>query len=415
MTIAHAKNHIPDGPTPSGPIGVTVLGATGSIGVSTLNVIAQHPQRYRVVALTANRQVERIVAQCREFSPEYVVMADADAAEQVRQQLKTEGIEATVLSGVEGLETVATLEQTQQVMAAIVGAAGLRPTLAAVKAGKRILLANKESLVMSGKIFMDAVQASGAELLPIDSEHNAIFQSMPGNFSRGLKEVGVQRILLTASGGPFLNSDMTQLETVTPEQACAHPNWKMGRKISVDSATMMNKGLEVIEACWLFGTTPDRIQVVIHPQSIIHSMVSYDDGSVLAQMGNPDMRTPIAHAMAWPERMSSGVEELNLFDIARLDFEEPDTDRFPCLRLAYEAMEAGDTQPAILNAANEIAVQAFLDDKLTFMAIPKIIEKTMEQLKEHSSPQNIISLETVLAADRLARDAATTLVLETMQ
>lgn len=415
MTFAHTKNHIPDGPTPSGPIGVTVLGATGSIGVSTLNVIAQHPQRYRVVALTANRQVERIVAQCLEFSPEYVVMADADAAEQVRQQLKTEGIEATVLSGVEGLETVATLDQTQQVMAAIVGAAGLRPTLAAVKAGKRILLANKESLVMSGKIFMDAVQASGAELLPIDSEHNAIFQSMPGNFSRGLKEVGVQRILLTASGGPFLNSDMTQLETVTPEQACAHPNWKMGRKISVDSATMMNKGLEVIEACWLFGTTPDRIQVVIHPQSIIHSMVSYDDGSVLAQMGNPDMRTPIAHAMAWPERMSSGVEELNLFDIARLDFEEPDTDRFPCLRLAYEAMAAGDTQPAILNAANEIAVQAFLDDKLTFMAIPKIIEKTMEQLKEHSSPQNVISLETVLAADRLARDAANTLVLEAMQ
>lgn len=415
MTFAHTKNHIPDGPTPSGPVGVTVLGATGSIGVSTLNVIAQHPQRYRVVALTANRQVERIVAQCREFSPEYVVMADFDAAEQVQQQLKTEGIEATVLSGVEGLETVATLDQTQQVMAAIVGAAGLRPTLAAVKAGKRILLANKESLVMSGKIFMDAVQASGAELLPIDSEHNAIFQSMPGNFSRGLKEVGVQRILLTASGGPFLNSDMTQLETVTPEQACAHPNWKMGRKISVDSATMMNKGLEVIEACWLFGTTPDRIQVVIHPQSIIHSMVSYDDGSVLAQMGNPDMRTPIAHAMAWPERMSSGVEELNLFDIARLDFEEPDTDRFPCLRLAYEAMEAGDTQPAILNAANEIAVQAFLDDKLTFMAIPKIIEKTMEQLKEHFSPQNVISLETVFAADRLARDTATTLVLEAMQ
>lgn len=396
---------------PAGSIGVTVLGATGSIGVSTLDVIARHPERYRVVALTANRQVEKLLEQCRVFMPEYVVLTDVDAAEQMQLKLREAGLEATVLSGVEGLETVASLEQTQQVMAAIVGAAGLRPTLAAARAGKRILLANKEALVMSGKILMDAVRDNGAELLPIDSEHNAIFQSMPAGYScaqssRELKTMGVKKILLTASGGPFLNMEKTQLESVTPDQACAHPNWSMGRKISVDSATMMNKGLEVIEACWLFNTTPEQIQVVIHPQSVVHSMVSYDDGSVLAQLGNPDMRTPIAHAMAWPERMTSGVAALDLFEVAQLSFEKPDMERFPCLRLAYSAGEAGDTAPAILNAANEIAVQNFLDEKIRFTDIPKIILQTMQQ----TATENGDTLEAVLAADHAARETAQALV-----
>jgi 1-deoxy-D-xylulose-5-phosphate reductoisomerase len=397
---------------PTGPIGVTVLGATGSIGVSTLDVIARHPDRYRVVALTANQQVDRLLEQCRAFLPEYVVLADACAAEQMQLKLRAAGLKVVVLSGVEGLETVASLQQTQQVMAAIVGAAGLRPTLAAAQAGKRILLANKEALVMSGKLFMDAVQENRAELLPIDSEHNAIFQSMPASFScaqpsGALSALGVQKILLTASGGPFLNRDITQLESVTPDQACAHPNWNMGRKISVDSATMMNKGLEVIEACWLFNTTPEKIQVVIHPQSVVHSMVSYDDGSVLAQLGNPDMRTPIAHAMAWPERMNSGVAALDLFEVAQLNFERPDMERFPCLRLAYAAGEAGGTAPAILNAANEIAVQNFLDEKIRFTEIPNIISQTMEQ----TPVENGGTLESILAADYAARETAAALVL----
>lgn len=408
---------------PCGPIGVTILGATGSIGVSTLDVISRHPERYRVVALTANRQVDRLVEQAIAFAPEYVVMVDAVAAEQVQQKLRDAGLDITVLSGVEGLETVAALEQAQQVMAAIVGAAGLRPTLAAAHAGKRILLANKEALVMSGQILLDAVQASGAELLPIDSEHNAIFQSMPGGYacaqpaaqskhaassqsssqtSNELSALGIKRILLTASGGPFRTMDPAQLETVTPDQACAHPKWKMGRKISVDSATMMNKGLEVIEACWLFNARPAHIQVVIHPQSVIHSMVSYDDGSVLAQLGNPDMRTPIAHAMAWPERISSGVAELDLFEVAQLDFERPDLERFPCLSLAYAAAEAGGTSPAIMNAANEIAVQSFLNEEIRFTAIPKIISQTMAAV----DVQPASSLERVLAADQAAREAA---------
>ena len=400
---------------PDGPIGVTILGATGSIGVSTLDVIARHPDRYRVVALTANTQVERLLEQCRAFAPEYVVLADVQAAEQAQQQLSAAGLETTVLSGVEGLETVASLEQVQQVMAAIVGAAGLRPTLAAAQAGKRILLANKEALVMSGKIFMDAVQANNAELLPIDSEHNAIFQSMPAGYSchqgeRNFKNLGVQKILLTASGGPFRTMDYAQLESVTPDQACAHPNWSMGRKISVDSATMMNKGLEIIEACWLFATTPDNIQVVIHPQSVVHSMVAYDDGSVLAQLGNPDMRTPIAHAMAWPERMSSGVAALDLFEVANLNFEKPDMDRFPCLGLAQSAAAAGGTGPAILNAANEIAVQSFLDEKIAFTQIPTLISRTLSAI----SVQECDSLETVLAADMAARETAQALVLERM-
>lgn len=391
---------------PDGPVGVVVLGATGSIGVSTLDVIARHPQRYRVVALTANQQVDRLVEQCRQFAPRYAVLVDEAAAEQARTQLRAAALDTEVLSGVEGLEYVVALEEAQQVMAAIVGAAGLRPTLAAARAGKRVLLANKEALVMSGQIFMDEVKRNNAELLPIDSEHNAIFQSMPTDFSRGLDQVGVQRILLTASGGPFRTADIDQLEKVTPAQACDHPNWKMGRKISVDSATMMNKGLEVIEACWLFGAHPEMIQVVIHPQSVIHSMVSYNDGSVLAQLGNPDMRTPIAHAMAWPQRMTSGVQSLDIFDIAHLDFERPDMQRFPCLRLAYEAIGSGGTKPAILNAANEVAVQAFLDEQLAFTAIPAVIEQTLQQV----AGEDAVSLDVVLAADQAARDVAQAMI-----
>ncbi len=395
--------HSPSGSRAEGtPVGVTVLGATGSIGVSTLDVIGRHPERYRVVALTANRQVDRLLEQCRRFKPEFVVLADPDAAAQAQAHITSEGLATTVLTGIEGLETVASLEQTDQVMAAIVGAAGLRPSLAAARAGKRILLANKEALVMSGQLFIDEVRENHAELLPIDSEHNAIFQSMPVDFDRGLDAVGVEKILLTASGGPFRNADVAQLEKVTPEQACAHPNWSMGRKISVDSATMMNKGLELIEACWLFGTTPDRIQVVIHPQSVIHSMVSYVDGSVLAQLGNPDMRTPIAHAMAWPQRMTSGVKRLDLFDVARLDFELPDTERFPCLRLAYEAAAEGGTAPAILNASNEIAVEEFLAGRMTFTAIPVVVEHTLNKLAAIPAE----SLDIVLDADLAARETA---------
>lgn len=391
---------------PNGPVGVSILGSTGSIGANTLDVIARHPDQFRVIALTANKQVDRLIEQCHEYQPEYIVLADYDAAEKAQNRINEAGLDIKVLGGVEGLETVATLDDTQQVMAAIVGAAGLKPTLAAARAGKRVLLANKEALVMSGQLFMDEVHANNAELLPIDSEHNAIFQAMPNDFNDGLDRVGVRKILLTASGGPFLNHSINDLKNVTPEQACCHPNWDMGRKISIDSATMMNKGLEVIEACWLFGTGSDRIEVVIHPQSVIHSMVAYDDGSVLAQLGNPDMRTPIAHAMAWPKRMTSGVEDLDLIQVAHLDFERPDLERFPCLRLAFEAAELGGTSPAILNAANEIAVQAFLDEKIAFTNIPIIIEKTMQQLKR----QDINSLESILSADEAARDAANEVV-----
>ena len=389
-----SENRVPDG-----PIGITILGATGSIGVSTLDVISRHPDKYRVIALTANRQVKRLVSQCRYFNPDFAVMVDPNAAKEVKIQIKAAGLKTQVLSGVKGLETVVALEETNQVMAAIVGAAGLHPTLAAAKAGKRILLANKEALVMSGKIFMDEVHANNAELLPIDSEHNAIFQSMPANYLSGLDMVGVKRILLTASGGPFRQTDVSTLKKVTPEQACNHPNWDMGRKISVDSATMMNKGLEVIEACWLFGTSPEKIEVVIHPQSVIHSMVAYEDGSVLAQLGNPDMRTPIAHAMAWPERMTSGVADLDLFEIGQLDFEKPDVDRFPCLQLAYDAINHGGTGPAILNAANEVAVQAFLDKKIYFTDIPKIIERTLDKVEGNDA----LTLDVVLSDDSSAR------------
>ncbi len=382
--------------------GITVLGATGSIGVSTLDVLARHPQRYRVIALTANSHVERMLEQCLQHRPSYAVMADETAAERLSGALRQAGASTEVLSGVEGLEQVASLPEVDYVMAAIVGAAGLPPTLAAARHGKRILLANKEALVMSGRLFMDEVRQHGAELLPIDSEHNAIFQCMPPHFEQGLDTVGVRRILLTASGGPFRNTSLEQLAMVTPEQAVAHPNWSMGRKISVDSATMMNKGLEVIEACWLFNTTTSNIQVVLHPQSVIHSMVEYTDGSVLAQLGNPDMRTPIAHALAWPERIESGVDSLDMFTVAHLDFEAPDLKRFPCLRLAVEAMEAGGTAPTILNAANEVAVEAFLTEQIGFTSIARVIEQTLEQM----SIREADSLDTIFRDDSAAREIA---------
>lgn len=383
-------------------IGVTVLGATGSIGESTLDVLARHSSEFRVVALTANTQVEKMYKACVEHQPEYAVMVDDESAEQLQQRLGNQCSDIEVLSGVDGLVKVACLPQVAYVMAAIVGAAGLQPTLAAVNAGKRILLANKEALVMSGRIFMDAVEKSGAELLPIDSEHNAIFQCMPDDFKKGLNEVGVERILLTASGGPFRETPVEELSLVTPQQACAHPNWVMGRKISVDSATMMNKGLEVIEACWLFRASPQQIQVVLHPQSVIHSMVEYQDGSVLAQLGNPDMRIPIAHALAWPKRMSSGVDKLNIFDVARLDFEAPQPQRFPCLDLAYQAINANGTAPAVLNAANEIAVQAFLDERLAFDEIPRLIEYVLSE----RTTLEATDLEVILAEDQAARQLA---------
>ncbi len=386
--------------------GIAVLGATGSIGVSTLDVLARHPERYRVVALSANTQVERLCQQCLAHSPRFAVMVDANAAEQLEKQLRTHGSDTKVLSGVEGLEQIASLDEVDYVMAAIVGAAGLPPTLAAARKGKRVLLANKEALVMSGHLFMEEVRSHGAELLPIDSEHNAIFQCMPPNFERGLQQSGVRHILLTASGGPFRTTPLAELESVTPAQAVAHPNWSMGRKISVDSATMMNKGLEVIEACWLFNTDPSHIQVVLHPQSVIHSMVAYHDGSVLAQLGNPDMRTPIAHALAWPERIESGVADLNIFDVARLDFETVDFERFPCLRLAIESMEAGGTAPAILNAANEIAVEAFLNEQIGFTTIAAVIEQTLSQIPRRDADR----LETIFEADTEAREVAMALV-----
>lgn len=387
-------------------IGITVLGATGSIGVSTLDVISRHPDRYRVFALTANRQVDRLFEQCIAHQPVFAVMVDEDCAQQLELLLKKTDLTTRVLAGEAGLAEVSQHAEADYVMAAIVGAAGLKPTLAAARTGKRVLLANKEALVMSGKLFMDEIKHNKAELLPIDSEHNAIFQCMPGNFRTGLEAVGVRKILLTASGGPFRELALDKFSAVTPEQACAHPNWDMGRKISVDSATMMNKGLEVIEACWLFDTTVDAIQVVLHPQSVIHSMVEYSDGSVLAQMGNPDMRTPIAHALAWPERIESGVKSLDLFAIAQLDFQVPDPVRFPCLRLATEAMRAGGTSPGILNAANEVAVQAFLDRQIGFDRIPQVIEETLEKV----SGTDVNTLDDVLDADAAARRCASELL-----
>jgi 1-deoxy-D-xylulose-5-phosphate reductoisomerase len=390
--------------------GITILGATGTIGVNTLDVIARHPDRYHVVALTANRSAARLFDQCLAAHPRYAVMREPAWAADLRRRVAAAGLDTQVLEGREGLETVASLPETDYVMAGIVGAAGLLPTLAAARSGKRVLLANKEALVMSGRLFMREVQVSGAELLPIDSEHNAVFQCMPPDFGRGLPAVGVERILLTGSGGPFRTLPVAELATVTPRQACAHPNWVMGSKISVDSATMMNKGLEVIEACWLFGTGADRVEVIIHPQSVVHSMVTYTDGSVLAQLGNPDMRTPIAHALAWPERLSSGVAALDLLEVARLEFLVPDEARFPCLRLAREALEAGGTASAVLNAANEVAVQHFLDGVIAFTDIPRVIDQTLER----SDPFEPESLDGVLEVDAQARRLARELISNTI-
>lgn len=385
---------------------LTILGSTGSIGNSTLDVVARHPDKYRVTALTAQRQDDVLFAQCVRFKPSYAVLLDESAAARLAQKIAAANLATEVLCGVEALERVATLPEVDAVMAAIVGAAGLRPTLAAAHAGKKILLANKETLVMAGAVFMDAVRASGSVLLPIDSEHNAIFQSLPHNYSGNMVASGISKILLTASGGPFRSTPLSDLQNVTPEQACAHPNWSMGRKISVDSATMMNKGLEVIEAHWLFNAPVDAIQVVVHPQSVIHSLVQYVDGSVLAQMGNPDMRTPIAYALAYPERMASGVEPLDLFKVATLDFAVPDFVRFPCLALAYQALRAGGTAPAVLNAANEVAVDAFLDRQIPFLEIPRLIEDVLATLPVTA----VNTLEDVLNADAAARAAALEMV-----
>ncbi|WP_397377336.1 1-deoxy-D-xylulose-5-phosphate reductoisomerase [Pseudomonas sp.] len=378
---------------------ITVLGATGSIGLSTLDVIARHPDRYQVFALTGFSRVAELEALCVKHRPRYAVVPDAVVAHQLQVSLRAAGLVTEVLHGAQSLCEVAAHADVDVVMAAIVGAAGLPPTLAAAEAGKKVLLANKEALVMSGALFMQAVKRGGAVLLPIDSEHNAIFQCLPGDYARGLQQVGVRRVLLTASGGPFREMPLDQLHAVTPEQACAHPNWSMGRKISVDSASMMNKGLELIEACWLFDASPAQIEVVVHPQSVIHSLVDYVDGSVLAQLGNPDMRTPISHALAWPERIDSGVAPLDLFAIARLDFQVPDEQRFPCLRLAREAAQAGGTAPAMLNAANEVAVAAFLERRIRFPEIASIIEHVLQ-----AEPAVAVEcLDTVLVADGQAR------------
>jgi len=402
--------------------GITILGATGSIGLNTLEVIKQHQDKFKVIALTANRDVEGLNALCLEWLPRYAVMADAQAAEQLEQRLKRAQLPVQVLSGRDGLIKVASLPEIEIVMAAIVGGAGLVPTLAAAQAGKRILLANKEALVMSGQLLLATVFKQGAELLPIDSEHNAVFQCIPPSHFNTTKDhdhsrtrlktpsafadSGISRILLTASGGPFRHYSGEQMQTVTPEQACAHPNWKMGPKISVDSATMMNKGLEVIEACWLFSAQPHQVEVLLHPQSIIHSLVEYIDGSVLAQLGNPDMRTPIAHALGWPERISSGVKRLNLAEIGQLQFEPVDFKKFPCLQLAYDAMLAGGTTTTILNAANEIAVQAFLQKRLRFTDIHRVIETTLS----HLTGRIVTQLDLILEEDTRAREFATEIV-----
>ena len=389
---------------------ITVLGATGSIGVSTLDVLSRHQDKYQVFALTADKRWQLLAVQCLQHRPRYAVLVDSVHAVDLQTELKKHQCPTEVLTGVDALAQVASASEVDMVMAAIVGAAGLLPTMAAVKSGKKVLLANKESLVMAGGLFTQAVIKHKATLLPIDSEHNAIFQCLPNHRTADLSSnpvsCGVRKILLTASGGPFRNTPLAELNTVTPEQACAHPNWSMGRKISVDSATMLNKGLELIEACWLFNAKPEQIQVVIHPQSVIHSMVEYVDGSVLAQLGNPDMRTPIAHALAWPERMESGVASLDLIATARLDFSAPDYQRFPCLALAEAAAKTAGTAPAILNAANEVAVDAFLDRRIGFTRIPQIISDVMQKMIV-TEPSDLAHVQ---AADAQARSLARQLV-----
>lgn len=376
---------------------ITLLGATGSIGRSTLDLVSRHPDRYSVYALTANTDVEQMVRLCRRYQPEIAVMADVDSAKMLISLLDSGSIQ--VLAGAEALSVVAAQSEVDTVVAAIVGAAGLMPVLAAVRAGKRILLANKEALVMSGNLFMQAVMASEAELLPVDSEHNAIFQCLPTGYRIGSKLPSLTQILLTGSGGPFRTLPLSEFESITPAQAIAHPNWRMGPKISVDSATMMNKGLELIEACWLFNIDETDVNIVLHQQSIIHSLVAYSDGSLLAQMGNPDMRIPIAHALAWPERIASGVEPLDLFQVSQLSFADVDENRFPCLRLARNAFRQGGTSTAILNAANEVAVKHFLAERIKFTAIANLIEQALEQVSPHPAD----SLEIVLEDDWRAR------------
>jgi 1-deoxy-D-xylulose-5-phosphate reductoisomerase len=382
---------------------VAILGSTGSIGVNTLDVIRAHPDRFKVAALTAAKQVDLLAQQCAEFRPAIAVVADAEGAAHLSKLLFDKQINTQVLHGPQALVSAVTESNCDTVMAAIVGAAGLMPTLAAAKAGKTVLLANKEALVMSGDLFMQAMKQGGGELLPIDSEHNAIFQCLPSQFSKNPNPaLGVEELLLTASGGPFRNTPLDQLASITPEQACAHPNWVMGRKISVDSATMMNKGLEVIEAFWLFGLPLEKIKVLIHPQSVVHSMVRYRDGSVLAQLGQPDMRTPIAYGLAWPERIDAGVAPLSLTQLATLSFAEPDLQRFPCLSLAFTAAKAGGTAPTVLNAANEIAVAAFLNDSLPYLQIPLVVESVLNSIATVQAD----SLELILDVDARARQAA---------
>lgn len=358
---------------------LTILGSTGSIGESTLDVVSRHPEKFRVFALVGHRQVDKLAAQCKQFRPEYAVVGDAGHAAELEKKLKQESIDTQVLYGAQALIDVASADEVSGVMCAIVGAAGLPSALAAAQKGKTIYLANKETLVVSGALFMEIARQNGAAVLPIDSEHNAIFQVLPRDYTGRLNEHGINSIILTASGGPFLNTDLSTFDSITPEQAVKHPNWSMGRKISVDSASMMNKGLELIEAHWLFNCPPEKLEVVIHPQSVIHSMVRYRDGSVLAQLGNPDMRTPIAYCLGLPERIDSGVGELDFGALSALTFQKPDFDRFPCLKLAYQAMNAGGAAPCVLNAANEVAVAAFLDKRIKFTDIAKVVAHCLAQ------------------------------------
>lgn len=381
---------------------LTILGSTGSVGVSTLDVVSRHPDRFRVVALTAHTQVEALLEQCRRHHPRYAVLSSAQAGALLASRMRDAALDTEVLCGPEALERVAALPEVDTVMAAIVGIAGLKPVFAAAQAGKKVLLANKEALVTAGPVLMRAAAAASARILPIDSEHNAIFQALPASYGGALGAVGVRRILLTASGGPFRLTPADELAHVTPDAACAHPNWIMGRKISVDSATMMNKGLEVIEARWLFDARPEQIEVVIHPESVVHSLVEYVDGSVIAQLGNPDMRTPIAHALGFPERIDAGVDFLDLARVGALHFEAPDMARFPCLRLAYEALQTGGAAPVVLNAANEVAVARFLAEEIGFTEIPRLIHAVMERC----GATRLASLEDVFEADRAARECA---------
>lgn len=381
---------------------LTILGSTGSIGESTLDVVSRHPEKFRVFALAGHRQVDKLVAQCKQFRPEYAVVGDAGHAAELEKKLKQEGIDTQVLYGAQALIDVASADEVSGVMCAIVGAAGLPSALAAAQKGKTIYLANKETLVVSGALFMETARQNGAAVLPIDSEHNAIFQVLPRDYTGRLNEHGINSIILTASGGPFLNTDLSTFDSITPEQAVKHPNWSMGRKISVDSASMMNKGLELIEAHWLFNCPPEKLEVVIHPQSVIHSMVRYRDGSVLAQLGNPDMRTPIAYCLGLPERIDSGVGELDFGALSALTFQKPDFDRFPCLKLAYQAMNAGGAAPCVLNAANEVAVAAFLDKRIKFTDIAQVVAHCLTQ--DFSDGRH--DIESLLAQDAQTRRQA---------